>query len=240
MTQERYQQLIGLLFDGELSDDEARELSAAIGSSPELRTDLHEHLILWELWSQQQAPERSATAFFEGWKTRFSAENGAEVFNNSVLSRLSRHTPIDGLLAKAFSWAAPLSARLRETAHWLISSTFRLIFASSMAAAALVCLVWFAIPRSAQAVTLTGEGVCTACILHLTHTCSPALRVTSNGSQKIYFLHATDPKKRCPGGFCSAPVPIVVKGTLSEKSGHSELEILDIRRLPVTLPAPHK
>jgi hypothetical protein len=33
------------------------------GLEHELRQDLQHHLVLWETWSQSQAPERSAEAF---------------------------------------------------------------------------------------------------------------------------------------------------------------------------------
>jgi len=103
----------------------------------------------------------------------------------------------------------------------------------------MACLVWLAIPRSAQAVTLTGEGVCTACILHLTHECHPAIRVKQAGTQKVYYIHAKVPNAEWVGDFCSKPIPIVVKGTLNEKPERSDLEIINIKRLPPPTPDPN-
>ncbi len=111
VTSERYQHLLGLLFDADLSDAEARELSAAISSSPELKMDLQEELIRWDLWSQQQAPERSAIAFVDAWKTRLSAEDGAESFSNSVLSHLGDSSAPVGFFGRTAAWLTALAAR---------------------------------------------------------------------------------------------------------------------------------
>jgi hypothetical protein len=52
----RYQELLGCLLEGELSGAEAEELAGGLSASPALRQDLRQHLVLWEVWSQHQAP----------------------------------------------------------------------------------------------------------------------------------------------------------------------------------------
>src|SRR5687767_8704651 len=74
MNSQRYQELLGRLLEGELSDAEAEELAAGLKERPELQRDLRSHLVLWEFWSQQHTPERSSDAFLNAWKTRLRVE----------------------------------------------------------------------------------------------------------------------------------------------------------------------
>jgi len=63
MKAARYHELLGRLLEDNLSTSEAEELAYALKSSHTLRQDLRRHLVLWEMWSQYQSPERSATRF---------------------------------------------------------------------------------------------------------------------------------------------------------------------------------
>ena len=90
MNQARYKELLGRLLDDQLSATEANELAVGLEADDRLREDLRHHLVLWELWSQQQAPERSSTAFIAAWQTRLRAEaEGADVFAGAVRARLA-------------------------------------------------------------------------------------------------------------------------------------------------------
>ena len=72
-----------------LAGPEADELARALNESLSLRRDLRQHLVLWEMWSQDQAPERSAAAFIRAWKTRLRAESeGADTFAAAVRAEL--------------------------------------------------------------------------------------------------------------------------------------------------------
>ena len=46
MNSQRYQELLGRLLEGELSDAEAEELAAGLKERPEMQRDLRSHLVL--------------------------------------------------------------------------------------------------------------------------------------------------------------------------------------------------
>ena len=62
MRLERYHELLGSLFEGELATDDAEELAHGLREQPEWCEDLRQQLVLWELWAQHAAPERSPEA----------------------------------------------------------------------------------------------------------------------------------------------------------------------------------
>ena len=94
MNSQRYQELLGRLLEGELSDAEAGELAAGLKEQPELQRELRSHLVLWELWSQQHTPERSADAFLNAWKTRLRVESeDADAFAEAMRLRIGAPHP---------------------------------------------------------------------------------------------------------------------------------------------------
>lgn len=80
MNRERFEELLDDLLERELTPDEAGELAQAVRTDPAWRGELRRHLVLWELWSQQQTPERSADAFVAACRTRLRAEREDERF----------------------------------------------------------------------------------------------------------------------------------------------------------------
>jgi hypothetical protein len=105
---ERYQELLSDLFDGELSDAAARELVGGLKARPELLQDLRRHLVLWEMWSQHQAPERSAEAFLAAWRTRLRAETEeAGVFQETLRNRLEPQNTQGGRTATESECSRP-------------------------------------------------------------------------------------------------------------------------------------
>ena len=63
LDRDRYHELLGGLWDGELSDAQTEELARMLSSQPEWQRDFRQHLVLWDLWAQLTTPERSAAAF---------------------------------------------------------------------------------------------------------------------------------------------------------------------------------
>ena len=69
MNLERYHELLGTVFDGELVAGEAEELARGLGERPEWREDLRRQLLLWELWAQAVARRRrSSRRGRHGWR----------------------------------------------------------------------------------------------------------------------------------------------------------------------------
>jgi hypothetical protein len=70
--------------------------------------------------------------------------------------------------------------------------------------------------------------VCTACVLHQTHECHPAIRVTTGGATEIYYLESNPALARLQGRFCSGPTPAVATGTTVTKSGRRLFEAASV------------
>jgi hypothetical protein len=210
MNSQRYQELLGRLLEGALSDAEAEELAAGLKEQPELQRDLRSHLVLWELWSQQHTPERSSDAFLNAWKTRLRVEReDPDVFAEAMRTRIDappRRTGTIGFFARLFAGAI-----LRPKG---------MAWAASVLIAISAAVLWFAGARSAQAVTvLKGEAVCTACVLHETQDHAPALRVVVGPSTNIYYLDRSPTLATLQGYFCSGPTSATAEGKARTEEG---------------------
>jgi hypothetical protein len=229
MITARYEELLGGLLDGELSAEETGELAVALNASPELQRDLTQHLVLWELWSQHVAPERSAEAFVAAWKTRLRAENeGADAFPQGVLAQVEAHgwrtrPRLAGPPIRSWRRFLPTPRPIRAWAATLGAALRRPVGAACAAAlvgAGILGLFWLVSPRPARAmVTIHGEAVCTACVLHESHIHAPALRVTAGGITRIYYLDRTQAMADLQNRFCSGPTPAVAEGTPRTEAG---------------------
>src|SRR5205823_14086112 len=80
MNEERYHELLGRLLDDELDSTQGRELADWLPQNPDRRSDVQQHLMLWDLFSQQYQVERTADAFVEACKTRIVAEADENIF----------------------------------------------------------------------------------------------------------------------------------------------------------------
>lgn len=222
MNRDRYEELLGVLFDGTLSLEQAGELAAGLQSDAGLLRDLREHLVLWELWSQTLAPERSGDAFVAAWETRLRAESeSAGAFGGRVLARVAaRNAPVQ-LRAGFF-------AAIRRAAGWL-QRPMGIAWTAALAGVAALAIFWLASSRSARAaVVIHGDAVCTACTLHEGHGHHPAVRVTANGVTHIYYL---DPNQALIGSqnrFCAGPTPVTVEGTAREEDGRLRFSVRSV------------
>jgi hypothetical protein len=223
MNAERYEELLGRLLEGELPEPEAVELAQELSANPGLQLDLQRHLVLWEVWSQYQTPERSAEAFVAAWKTRLRAENeGADKFYQTVLDHLGNRG------RRLSTWVSALWAALRRPKG--------IAWAASAAVAGLAVVFWLAVPRSAQAmIAIEGEAVCPACVLHEGHQHTPAIRVHTGGKTLIYYLDRTPPLTPGQEYFCTGPHPITVEG--KPRTEHGRL-LLDVSRTVLPPPPP--
>lgn len=219
MTGERFEFLAGRLLDGELTDDEAEELTAAVRADPSRRRELRQHLVLWELWAQQHAPERSADAFLAAWHTRLRAERQGDEFVVQVRERLSHRARAASLLSRALEWWRRAAGPIR--------------IACVAGAAVVVACFWLVIPQHARATTtLKGEAVCTACMLHETHEHLPAIRVQTGSAPRIYYVRSDPYALLRPGDYCAAPVPLTVTGRSESKNGRL---VFDVESAEVTV-----
>lgn len=221
---DRYHELLGSVFDGEISDAQAEELAQMLSSEPGWRRDFRQHLVLWDLWGQLTTPERSAASFAAAWKTRLAAEAGAEEFHEAVRTKLEAATPQRGRLGPGVAiktWWGAWKAALHRPAG--------LAWATIITVVVFAGLLWLALPRSAHAtVTIHGEAVCTACVLHQTHECRPAIRVTAGGATRIYFLETNRAVAGLQEHFCNGPAPVIATGTTATKGGRLLFEAASV------------
>ena len=221
MNSTRYQDLLGRLFEGDLAAEEADELARALNENPSRRQDLRQHLVLWEMWSQDQSPERSAEAFLRAWKTRLRAEDeGAEAFAAAVRAEHEiryAHCPAEDRLesrARTFgARPAGMSAlrNCRRAVRDAIQRPVGIAWAVSLALVGLLVFLWLAVHPSAQAaITIQGDAMCIACAFHEGREHWPALRFASGHVTRFYYL---DHNQLAAGLFCcDGPVPVVVQG----------------------------
>ena len=223
MSDARYAELVERLLDGALSAAEADELAALVRGRPELRRDLRHHLQMWELWSQEHATERTPEAFCAAVRTRLRAEREGEGFLALLKLRLAQD-------------AESTAGSARAAAAWeRFISVWRGRFArvASMAAAllAMVGLFWLAASRPAQAMTLRGEAVCPACVLHEGLEHLPAIRVGHGDAARLYYLKLNAAVAGLQERFCGGPTPVEATGRERPSKGRREFEA-DTIKLP--------
>ena len=74
MTEARYHELLGRILDSRISEADAEELRRGLETDPARLRDLREHLTLWELWAQENSPDRGADAFRRRFEARLMTE----------------------------------------------------------------------------------------------------------------------------------------------------------------------
>lgn len=208
MSPERYQELLGRLLEQELSHEEAQELAAAL-RDPQLLRDLRQHLVIWDLWSQSQAPERSSEAFLKACITRLNITGEPRnAFTNAVREELEA----EFLKSQSRQRQPRRPSRLLESLVQIFR--FRFAWLAPVAVAGLVLLFWFGSTRTAHAlITIQGDAVCTACVLHENNEHLPAIRVTTGGSNSIYYLERNKTVAGLQDYFCNGPTPATASGT---------------------------
>lgn len=221
----RDRELANRALDDELTSEEGAEFAASLARHPELLQSLQRELVLWELWSQEHAPERSTTAFMQSWETRVQAEESAQAFVDDVAAKTQGSNRWRFLAARQWvrRWTWP--ALLKPV----------LVLASVVAIMSMALLV---LTKPAHAVqTLTGEAVCRACQLKENHAHNAALRVRDNTkSTTIYYLDPDNAIPRTWGNFCAGPVPVQVTGRVTRTNGQFFLTAEQVTAAEATKP----
>src|SRR5438552_14215020 len=88
MNEERYDELLGCLLDDDLNSAQGRELADWLSENPDRRSDVQQHLQLWDLFSQQCRRERAVDAFVAACKTRIAAEADENIFVRETEQKL--------------------------------------------------------------------------------------------------------------------------------------------------------
>lgn len=236
MNPERYEDLLSRLLEGEITAPEAEDLARAVAESPALRRNLQQHLVLWEVWSHAQSPERSAEAFVRGMKTRLRAEGeGADAFVAAVRTDLeSCRLPQDPEFEESQAILSRPRGVLTDAVRTRLRSLWALahrpagmVWAASLTLLAIIGVVWLASPRSAQAMTtIKGEVVCTACVLHEGHEHWPALRVVTADGTSIYYLEHNPVAAGIQAH--GTPKPLVASGYVRTEGEHHLFRVVKI------------
>jgi len=214
MTDARSEYLSNRALHTALTEAEASELAQALTENSVQKNDFVQLLMFWETWSQNVAPERSAEAFVAAWKTRQSAEIDSEGFAAAVESKLSNKPP---------SFIARLATSVGSWLVWLRQPAS--LACTAAAVVALVFGLWFVTTQTANArVSIAGEAVCPACVLHESREHSAAVRTRIAEAMQIYYLDRSPDLDKQQGVFCSGPNPIKVEGELRRPNGRLQLK----------------
>ncbi|ACB76439.1 hypothetical protein [Opitutus terrae] len=227
MTPDRFEELVQQLLDGELPTSGGAELAAELQTRPERRRELRQHLVLWELWAQQQAPERSADAFVAGWTTRLRAERQGERFVAEVEQRIRADADLGDSAGCGAESPDPASPRSPHGVFrwWQALQQPAGALWAAVSVVAFAAVVWLAMPgRAIATVTVQGEAVCTSCALHETHEHLPAIRVQADGETTIYYVQSDPAEILRIGDYCMAPVPLVATGRMHTEKGRRLFE----------------
>jgi hypothetical protein len=247
MTEARYHELLGQMLDSGLSEADAEELRRGLEADPGQLRDLREHLMLWDLWAQEQESPRGSEAFCRGFQDRLKAECERP---HAVGPRPGRDPEFDaGDRRRRGRWAILGCAAgliLALTAGLLLNrppqgqATVNRDPAPAPAAGPNVPAPAPA-PVSAIAsqtpairpVSLRGEVICTRCILHQTTRCQMAIRVHESGKEAVLFVNS----ESATGGnlghaYCLGPVPVLAQGSVRSEEGHQYLVAtrIDVQR----------
>ena len=203
----RYEELFSLYFDGEPTDAELTELAELLKNDEKLAHDFREELVIWEAWSQEMAPERSADAFLAGFHTRLRAEEDAGTFELSVSKQLKERR-------KPFLWKPliPVAAIL------VILLSLGVFFNPADIDTGLIATA------EASSVHIHGECICLRCTLKSGGRCAKAIRYTDDeGNTKIIQLVNDPEHQKYNQCFCGGPTQVLVEGEFIEQNGAKAL-----------------
>ncbi len=199
----RYEELLSLYLDGDPSEAELDELEQILREDEKLAKTFQEELLIWEAWSQEHAPERSADSFLSGFHTRLRAEQDAPDFELAVTRQLkNRKNPL--------VWQPVVAI----AAVLVIVLSLSVFFNPADIDTGLV--------TSAEAgfVHIHGECVCMRCTLNKAERCSKAVRFTDENGVIHMIRIKRDPElKKYNKSFCRGPTAVVIEGEIIEENG---------------------
>lgn len=209
MIEARYHELLERMLDSRISEADAEELRRGLETDPARLRDLREHLTLWDLWAQEQSPDRGADAF----RRRFEAR---------LMTEIDRP---DGVVADPLPGPAPGRRRF--------SRRVILACAAGVILAATVGLLRTRTPGGSEAadrrpaqvrlVSLRAEAVCTRCILHETEACQLALRVHQSGREELWEVNDQGAQTNLGRAYCQGATPVLAQGSLVSEHGRQLL-----------------
>ena len=126
MNKERFEELVGLLLDGEISGEELNELSGMVEEDPALLEELRRQLITADQLEQYEDDQRAAEPFVKGLEARISATAGSEQFVEQVLETVQR----DSSKTESTKGKIMNISPIEPEASWLGSGKFWAIAAS--------------------------------------------------------------------------------------------------------------
>ncbi|SVC34908.1 uncharacterized protein METZ01_LOCUS287762, partial [marine metagenome] len=85
MDRDRFEELLGLLLDEEITGKQLEELTQFIAEDADYLKELRCQLVTADQLSQYESESRTVEAFIEGLKTRLVATEGSEKFVEQVM-----------------------------------------------------------------------------------------------------------------------------------------------------------
>jgi hypothetical protein len=228
MTDGRYQELLSRLLESTLSEADAEELRHGLEDEPRRQRDIREHLMLWELWAQEQAPRRGAEAFGRGFQTRLRAELEGRAAPDAPAGVPTRRGNRRVVLTCAAGVLLLLASAVAVL--WPRSPRRPVTVLRGSAQAPNAAPVRDPLPTpgptrhgtespAARLVSVRGEGVCARCILHLTQKCQLAIRVREGEHQELLFVNENAASRDLGPACCASPVPVLAQGTVHTENG---------------------
>ncbi|MDZ8118356.1 hypothetical protein [Pontiella agarivorans] len=209
----RYQELLSLYLDGDPAENELHELAELLKSDRELAGKFRQELLIWETWSQEHAPERSATAFLAGLHTRLRAENDASAFESSVTSQLKEHK--SRIRWKPLLAIAAVAVILLSLGYFISPSDIDTGLVSTAEAAH---------------VHIQGKCVCMHCTLKREGRCRQAVRFKDdNGEEQIIPLQQDPHLRKYSKHFCKLASQVDIEGSIIQENGERVLVATAIR-----------
>jgi hypothetical protein len=242
MTDARYHELLSHLLDSDLSETDAKELRDGLEDEPRRLRDLREHLMLWELWAQEQSPERGAEAFGRGFQTRLRAELEGRVGPDAPVGVPVRRRHRRLVLTCAAA-VLLLASAVAVAVLWPRSPRHTVAVLGGSAQAPIARPVRHPLPtpgRSGQGtqspavrlVSVQGEGVCAHCILHLTNECQLAIRVREKEREELFLVNESAASRDFVPACCANPVPMLAQGSVHTENGRLYLATTRLEVLP--------
>ncbi|QBG48002.1 hypothetical protein EGM51_11555 [Verrucomicrobia bacterium S94] len=210
---ERYQELLSLYLDGDPAENELNELAEMLKSDRDLAENFRQELLIWETWSQEHAPERSAQAFLAGLHTRLRAEADSSDFEQAVTKQLKeRKNP------------RPWQLLLAIAALLLVLLSFGYFMNPSDIDTGLIS------GTEAAHVHIKGECVCMHCTLKREGRCRQAVRfMDENGKEQILPLRRDPHLRKYSKHFCKLASQVDIEGNIIQENGERILVATAIR-----------
>ena len=132
MNKERFDELLGLLLDEEISGEQLEELAKLVAEDGDCLKELRHQLVTADQLSQYEDEQRSAEVFIEGLKTRLGATEGSEKFVEQVMETVqdSQAGTADNIIEVVP--VEPQAGWLWGGRFWAIAATVVLLFCVSV------------------------------------------------------------------------------------------------------------